>query len=116
MNKNLILAVIVALSFMLGFLEVITELKESSVSDSTYLAWSVIFIVLSAIWVVRDSERDDFEKPFELGFLIYVLWPITLPWYLVSTRGAEGLLLFFGLVALYVGPWVAGLVTYAYYT
>ena len=100
----------------MGIVEVISGLKEVEASDSTHVLWSIIFFVLVALWVREDSNRDGFDKPFDLGFLIYILWPITLPWYLISTRGADGIFMFLGIVLLFIGPWLAGIVAYVYFT
>lgn len=116
MAKNIILHSMFVLTFLFGFVEVLAVLKGSEVSSSTYSLWSIVFILLTVCWVDQDSRFGDFDRPFELGFLILVFWPVTLPWYLLSTRGSEGVLTILGLVTLYVGPWVAGLVTYVYFT
>lgn len=68
------------------------------------------------LWVYCDAGRSDFEKPFDFGFLVYIFWPVALPWYLVSTRGVEGVLIFLGFIALWIGPWLMGLVAYVYFS
>ena len=86
------------------------------VSQTTNSIWGGIFILLTILWVYYDADRPDFKKPFDFGFLVYIFWPIALPWYLITTRGLEGILIFFGFISLWLGPWLAGLVAYVYYT
>jgi len=115
-NKNLYIYALVVLSICLGIIEVLLNLQGKEVSESTQSIWGVVFFLLSILWAYYDADRSDFEKPFDFGFLVYVFWPVAFPWYLVKTRGAEGMLLFIGFISIWLGPWVAGLVAYVYFT
>ena len=100
----------------MGFIEVVSGAKGYEVSGSTHMLWSFSFLLLVALWVTADSKISGFEAPFELGFLIYIMFPITLPWYLISTRGADGILVFFGFLLFFLGPWLASVVAYVYFS
>lgn len=100
----------------MGFLEVNLNLKNEVASDSTQTLWGLAFIVLTIMWAYADSIPRKFHKPYEFGFLAYVLWPLAFPWYLLSSRGLEGLVLLFGFISIWLGPWMAGLIAYAYFT
>ena len=115
-NKNLYVYALILLAAFMCAIEVLLNLQEKEVSDSTQFAWGAVFLILSILWANSDADRKDFYKPFDFGFLVYVFWPVAFPWYLVATRGVEGILVFGGFVLLYLGPWVAGLVAYAYFT
>ena len=84
------------------------------VSDATQTLWAFIFIVLSIMWAIEDSKATHFEKPFDFDFLMYIFWPIAFPYYLVSTRGIEGVTQFLGFLLIWCGPWLAGLIAYVY--
>jgi len=43
-------------------------------------------------------------------------FPLALPYYLVRTRGIEGIVYFIGFAALYFAPFLFGLVAYVYWT
>jgi hypothetical protein len=116
MNKSVYLVVLLGLALGMTLLECFAAFEESEVSGSTQLLWGCISLVLTALWANEDSKANEFEKPFEFGFLIYMFWPVLLPWYLYSTRKTEGLILFLGILGLFFGPWLAGLVIYVYYT
>lgn len=113
-SKNWHLLTLIIITTGMGFIEVVSGVKGYQVSSSTYMLWSFSFLFLVAFWVTADSKKGNFEAPFELGFLIYILFPITLPWYLISTRGVDGILMFFGFILFYFGPWLAGVVAYVY--
>ena len=110
-----IIIVLFLLCFAVAFVEVTLNLKEQEISGSTELAWTFIFVVLVGMWVQRDSAGKKFDKPFDFGFFLYLFLPILLPYYLVRTRGVEGLVTFLGFAAIYYLPFFAGLVAYVYY-
>ena len=56
-----------------------------------------------ALWVYLDRQGRRLNLPFEFDAFVFFAWPIVLPYYLVKSRGARGLLLaalFFALLAL----------------
>lgn len=113
-KKNLSISTLLLLAAGMGVVEVILNSRGEVVSDSTQSLWGFIFLIVTIIWVMADSETSDFHKPFDFGFLMYIFWPIALPYYLISTRGVEGIVLFIGLIGIWLGPWFAGLVAYTY--
>lgn len=115
-NKNLFIYALIVLSLCMGVLEVAVNLKGSVVSETAQSVWGFTFLVLSIMWAYDDSRERHFHKPFDFGFILYVLWPIAFPWYLVATRGVEGMVVFLGFIVLLLGPWLAGVVTFIYFT
>ena len=115
-NKDLYIYPLIALSICMGIIEVLMNLQGKEVSESTQLVWGIVFVMLSILWAYYDADRIDFEKPLDFGFLVYVFWPVAFPWYLVKTRGVDGVLVFFGFILIWLGPWLAGLVAYVYFT
>ena len=75
-----------------------------------------MFFMSTIFWAYYDAGRKDFKKPFDFGFFIYVFWQVAFPWYLIKTRGIEGVVLYLGFIALWLFPWLSGLVTYVYFT
>jgi hypothetical protein len=56
-----------------------------------------------ALWVYLDRQGRHLNLPFEFEAFVFFAWPILLPYYLVKSRGARGLLLaalFFALLVL----------------
>lgn len=115
-NKNMYLYALIILCICMSGLEVILNLQNKVVSDSTQSIWGAVALILSILWAYYDADRKDFEKPFDFGFLVYLFWPIAFPWYLITTRGTEGILMYLGFVLLWAGPWFSGLVVYVYFT
>jgi hypothetical protein len=115
-SQKLVIYVLMVLSFGMGVLEVVLNLHDEVVSDTTQSLWVLVFLVLSIMWVYADAKERSFHKPFDFGFIAYVLWPVVFPWYLITTRGVEGLVLFMGFLMIWFGPWLAGVVAYVYFT
>jgi len=115
-NKNLYVYTLIGLAVCMGTVEVLLNLQDKVVSDSTQTIWGFVCLVLTILWAYFDADRPDFEKPYDFGLFAYVFWPIALPWYLFTTRGVEGLVVYFGFMSLWLGPWIAGLIAYTYFT
>jgi polyferredoxin len=60
-------------------------------------------------WLRTDSRRRGVLSVYDLGFFLYLAWPLVMPYYLVKTRGAKGLLVLLGFVTAYVGAALVGL-------
>ena len=61
-------------------------------------------------WLRTDSRRRGVLSVYDLGFFLYLAWPIVMPYYLIKTRGAKGLLVMVGFIAAYVGAAIVGIV------
>jgi hypothetical protein len=68
------------------------------------------FLPLSAVclWLQGDARRRGAGYMLDLGFFIWLCWPVVLPWYAFSTRGRPGWRLASGLVGVIVAPTVCG--------
>ncbi|MGO9272555.1 MAG: hypothetical protein ACLQOO_20370 [Terriglobia bacterium] len=67
------------------------------------------FLALMSYWVQKDSSRSAVWRVFDLGFFMYLLWPVIVPYYLIKTRGPKGLLPIIGFIGAY---FVAGILGY----
>ena len=72
----------------------------------TYLG----FLVLMGYWVQKDSRRNAAWRVWDLGFLMYLLWPLVVPYYLIKTRGAKGLVPIIGILGTYLAAGILGYV------
>jgi hypothetical protein len=62
----------------------------------------ILSTILMALWVDVDSkEHPEILRPFDYKFLVWVFLAPYLPYYLLKTRGAVGLLALVGFVALF---------------
>ena len=66
------------------------------------------FIWLIGWWLRRDSRLRSISSVYDLGLFLYFLWPFIMPYYLLKTRGARGLLVVLGFAVAYIGGLLVG--------
>lgn len=74
------------------------------------------FLWLVGWWLRRDSRLPSIPCVYDMGMFLYMLWPFIMPYYLLKTRGARGLLVILGFVAAYIGGFLAGMTISALFT
>ena len=72
------------------------------------LHWAA-FLWMVGWWLRTDSRKLGVAFVYDMGFFLSVAWPLVLPYYLVKTRGARGLLAVLGFVGAYLGAAIAGI-------
>jgi hypothetical protein len=60
-------------------------------------------------WLLTDSRKRGFAWVYDMGLFLYLAWPLIMPYYLLKTRGARGLLLILAFIMVYVGAVLAGM-------
>jgi hypothetical protein len=68
------------------------------------LLWRVIFALLMVRWVEVDRRTRRFHPPYEFGAFVFFAWKVVVPYYLIKTRGARGLIGTLGFWALAITP------------
>src|SRR6476469_9437697 len=58
----------------------------------------------TALWIVADAKQRRRTPCFDFGFFVLAMWPLSLFWYCISSRGWHGLGLSMGLTALAFVP------------
>jgi CDP-diglyceride synthetase len=114
--QTVIILGVLIVAILYGLLEVLAALKEQATSDATNYLWTFIFALVIALWTSNDAKSRDLYKPYEYSYFVFIFWPFVLPYHLVKTRGAEGLLMYLGVLGLYFLPFLSGLVAWAYFT
>ena len=61
-------------------------------------------------WLRTDSRKRGVVWVYDLGFFLCIAWPLVMPYYLVKTRGAKGLLVILGFAGAYIGAAIAGII------
>ena len=84
-------------------------------SDQADLLWNVGAALLLAWWVLNDSRKRNIHRPHELGAFIFFGWPLTVPVYLLWTRGLRGLKGVLWVALFGLSPYVAGEGVYILY-
>jgi hypothetical protein len=63
-------------------------LLEPSLPMTFLLAWGPVIGV--TMWLTANSKRTRAVRAYDSGLLFYLTWPLTLPWYVLRTRGRAG--------------------------
>ncbi len=65
--------------------------------------YQLVIVLLSAVYFERENRKyQHLYHPHEFGMFIWFFWPLVVPYYLVKTRGAVGIFVFLGLIALLI--------------
>ena len=55
-------------------------------------------------WFMKDSKNNKVEWAFDMGFFLYIFWPLFIPFYLFKTRGfKKAAVTTLSFIALYSG-------------
>ena len=115
MNRpSLFLTTALGLSGVLSVYAAVLGYKETAVGEHLSDLWMVVFALLVAFWAHADAGTQKVHRSLDFPFYFLVLWPLTLPYYLVKTRGTEGVVYFLGFAAIYSAPFLFGLIAYTY--
>ena len=58
-------------------------------------------------WFSKDSKKYPVEWAYDMGFFLYIFWPILIPYYLFATRGfTSALSITLGYGSLYFGTYL----------
>lgn len=73
------------------------------------LIYALGFLWIIGWWLLNDSKERGVEWVLDMGLFLYIAWSFFMPYYLLKTRGAKGLLVVFGFAAVYAGALAVGL-------
>ena len=75
----------------------------------TLLHWAAQLWIIGW-WLRTDSRKRDVIWVYDLGFFLCIAWPLVMPYYLLKTRGAKGLLVILGFIGAYFGAAIIGII------
>jgi hypothetical protein len=69
-----------------------------------------LFAVIS--WLQKDARRTGVGAVHDLGFFLWLAWPVVIPWYVWRTRGLGGWKLLIALFACIVSAYAVAIIVY----
>lgn len=75
----------------------------------TLLHWAAQLWIVGW-WLRTDSRKRGVVWVYDLGLFLCIAWPLVMPYYLVKTRGARGLLVILGFIGAYIGAAILGII------
>lgn len=94
------------------FAQVIVSLYEAWAFEPSIVNDLLFHLANASIlwwWLTEDSRKTGDTWPMDLGYFIYIAWPVLIPYHLFKTRGFSG---FIGILA-YIAPLLAGMLAAA---
>ncbi len=73
------------------------------------LIYSLGFLWIVGWWLLTDSRKRGVAWVYDMGLFLNIAWPFIMPYYLIKTRGAKGLLLIAAFIAVYIAAALAGM-------
>jgi len=67
-----------------------------------------------AIWLQRDLHARGLSWVLDTGFFLYIGWLLLMPYYLIKTRGARGILIILAFIAINLGSIAVGIALYVF--
>ena len=52
----------------------------------SFISYLVIFWIVSD-WFMKDSKKHNVEWAYDMGFFLFLFWPVLVPFHLFKTRG-----------------------------
>ena len=59
-------------------------------------------------WIRDDSRKRHFAWVYDLGFFLYLAWPVVAPYYLFKTRGVRALVTIGVFILVIIGAYLFG--------
>ena len=72
------------------------------------VASGIGFLWILGWWLFRDSRLRSIPWIYDMGMFLYILWPFIMPYYLLKSRGARGLISILGFAGAYIGALIVG--------
>ena len=77
---------------------------EPAPSVDLFLSLGPLFAVI--LWLQKDAARTGVGAVQDLGFFVWLAWPVVIPWYVFRTRGRAGWALTLTLIAIVVSAYI----------
>jgi hypothetical protein len=74
----------------------------------TLMSW-VALLWIVGWWLRVDSRKRRVAWVHDMGLFLMMAWPFIMPYYLIKSRGARGLLIILGFVGVYIGATIIGI-------
>lgn len=113
--QKIVIIGLMSISILYSAVETVAALEGQITSAHLHFSWSVAYALFIALWAANDEKIEDLYTSYEYLYVALLLWPIFLPYYLIKTRGMDGVLMFAGILGIYLLPFLCRLVAGAYF-
>jgi hypothetical protein len=100
----MILGVTVMMQAMNGMF---AGLEREPLGGVTLFGYLMLF-GLMGYWLDKDSRQHRISWVFDMGFFLYLAWPVIVPIYLFRTRRFKAIPIILGFLGIYIGAYAIG--------
>jgi hypothetical protein len=103
--------VVVFIFVFISLMQIINGLcavRQSEPSQGFAFFSYLILFSLIGYWLNKDNQRYKIAWVFDMGFFLYLAWPLIVPFYLFKTRGVKALRIIFGFIGIFLGAYIIG--------
>src|SRR5258708_2449501 len=94
-------------SSVIAALYVVTRAEPAPVVQLYVIFAPAVAVIL---WLQKDARRTKVGAVLDLGYFLWLAWPVVIPWYALKTRGPSGWRLIAELFGLIAAPHVTAVV------
>lgn len=76
------------------------------------LIYPVGYLWIVGWWLRTDSRKHGIAWVYDMGLFLNIAWPFFIPYYLLKTRGARGLLVMVVFASVFIGAFGLGAALY----
>jgi hypothetical protein len=83
---------------------------EKDPSGGFRLLQHLVLFSLAGDWLLKDTRHHHVDWVFDMGFFLFIAWPLILPFYLFKTRGFTAVLIILGFLGGYFVATLFGMI------
>jgi hypothetical protein len=86
--------------------------REAEPPPSFALMYVLGFFWVIGWWLLKDSRERGVKWAYDMGLFLYIAWPFIMVYYLLKTRGAQGVFVILSFLGVYAGALMLGMMLY----
>ena len=90
------------------------EAAQVESNPALFLLGPIGFYWALGLWLQRDLHARGLSWALDTGFFLYIGWLVLMPYYLIKTRGAVGILIILAFIAINLGSMALGICLYVF--
>ena len=83
--------------------------RDAEPPPSFALMYVLGFLWIIGWWLLKDSRERGVKWVFDIGLFLYIAWPFIMLYYLLKTRGTQGLFVILSFLGVYTGALMLGM-------
>jgi len=103
---NRLSSTVIIIIVFLSFIQIVNGLFEVRGSEPSgafqFLSYIILFSLVG-YWFSHDNRKYKIDWVYDMGFFLYLAWPLIILFYLFKTRGRKAFLIILGYMGIIIG-------------